>query len=363
MDDISKIKIGATTYSIKDAVARQVIENISSPMNFLGVSTSGITDGGEEQPTIGSEKKTPKVGDVVVYGSAEFVWGPKADSEGNCWYKFGDTTDLGKFAYADTGTASYTPRGNISISDFTPVGEIEVTVGNVGTTTKAVLTGATAAFTGKKVTPTATFVGEELSGAVSITPAGTVTVAEYTPEGDVEVTADEFTPKGTVSVTVDSYTPSGTIAAPAFTGTPVAATTYATYAEETLTLGDISVAGSVAAPVFKGTAATPTASATFSGTAESPTVSASFTGSAKAPTATFAGKAATGTFTGTPAGTITVEEITPSGSVAVTPSTADVIASVTKPTVTAEFTGTAGAVTGTFTGTGATISVTPVSKS
>ena len=197
MADISKIKIGATTYNIKDAVARQVIENISSPMNFLGVSTSEITDGGEEQPTISTEEKTPKVGDVVVYKSAEFVWGPKAGDDGNCWYKFGDTTDLGKFAYADTGTASYTPQGNISINNFTPKGEIEVTVGDVDTTTKAVLTGATAAFTGTKVTPTATFEGEELSGDVSITPEGTVTVAEYTPEGDVEVTADEFTPKGT----------------------------------------------------------------------------------------------------------------------------------------------------------------------
>ena len=225
MADISKIKIGSATYELKDAVARQVIANISSPMNFLGVSSTEITDGGTEQPTIGDEAKTPKVGDVVVYNQAEFVYGPKADDEENCWYQFGDTASLGKFAYADTGTASYTPRGSVTISKFTPSGSVEVTVDDVETSTGAFLTGASAKFTGEASAPTATFSGDAFEGTAEVTPQGNVSVEEITPSGEVTISGGTCTPKGTIN-------------APAFTGQNVSATTYATYSssDESLTL-------------------------------------------------------------------------------------------------------------------------------
>ena len=47
---------------------------LSGAMHFLGTSTTAITDGGNEKPTIGDSQKTPALGDVVLYGNKEFVY-------------------------------------------------------------------------------------------------------------------------------------------------------------------------------------------------------------------------------------------------------------------------------------------------
>ena len=41
---------------------------------FLGVSTTKVTSGGTEKPTINGEAVTPKNGDIVVYGSGQFIF-------------------------------------------------------------------------------------------------------------------------------------------------------------------------------------------------------------------------------------------------------------------------------------------------
>jgi hypothetical protein len=44
-------------------------------MHFKGTTTTAVTDGGTQNPTIGgTEITTKEPGDVVLYGDKEFVW-------------------------------------------------------------------------------------------------------------------------------------------------------------------------------------------------------------------------------------------------------------------------------------------------
>lgn len=57
----------------------------ASIMRYIGRSTTAITDGGTELPTInGQVISTLKLGDVVAYNAKEFVW------IGSCWEELGD---------------------------------------------------------------------------------------------------------------------------------------------------------------------------------------------------------------------------------------------------------------------------------
>lgn len=93
---ISKVKLNGNEYLIKDAEARQMIENLGSPTHFLGVTTSSISDGSALNPVVvGGESKTAIAGDIVVSGSKEFIW------DGAKWVEFGDLSTLGDLAYHD----------------------------------------------------------------------------------------------------------------------------------------------------------------------------------------------------------------------------------------------------------------------
>ena len=79
MADISKITLpNGNTYNIKDAVARQTIEAFAggNAVVFKGVSSTALTDGGNENPTVGGEAQTEKTeGQLYFYGTREFVYG------------------------------------------------------------------------------------------------------------------------------------------------------------------------------------------------------------------------------------------------------------------------------------------------
>lgn len=95
-DLISKLTVGSTTYDIKDAWARQKIEDIGSPMHFIGITTTPLTDGSTTNPiTIDGDSVTAVNGDITVYDSQEFIW------TGSAWQLFGDLSDLGDLAYLD----------------------------------------------------------------------------------------------------------------------------------------------------------------------------------------------------------------------------------------------------------------------
>ena len=117
MADISKITLpSGNTYSFKDQGARDLIEALSSPTSYLGVTTTEITDGSTVSPiTIGDKTVTPKSGDIVAYGNSEFIW---SGTEGK-WREFGSTGSLGDLAFKDSASASYTPAGAVSAPTVT----------------------------------------------------------------------------------------------------------------------------------------------------------------------------------------------------------------------------------------------------
>ena len=67
--------------------AEASISALSNAVQFLGVSSTEITNNGTQKPTIdGSEVSSLEAGDVVFYGNKEFIW------DGAKWIELGDTT-------------------------------------------------------------------------------------------------------------------------------------------------------------------------------------------------------------------------------------------------------------------------------
>lgn len=140
-------------------------------------TTTPLTDGATTNPiTVDGEPVTVKSGDFAIYSKAEFIF------DGTQWDELGDTSGLGDLAYKDSasGTASVsvtgTTDGSVTISptketiysttnkgtlpSFTYDSTTEELTFNAGTlpstTSKSVVTNATATFTGASTTSTGT---------------------------------------------------------------------------------------------------------------------------------------------------------------------------------------------------------------
>ena len=77
MADISKITLpNGNTYNIKDSVARASIEALlgGDAITFGGVTTTALTDGGTEKPTVDNTQVTPVKGQLYFYGTQEYLW-------------------------------------------------------------------------------------------------------------------------------------------------------------------------------------------------------------------------------------------------------------------------------------------------
>ena len=115
---LSKIVKGSDTLWLKDAEARQsiqdILNNISTALHWKGYTTTALTDGATTNPiTIDSKDYTAVAGDVVaVQGSGS---GSSADKEfvfnGTKWQEFGSTGSLKALAFKDSASATYTPAG------------------------------------------------------------------------------------------------------------------------------------------------------------------------------------------------------------------------------------------------------------
>lgn len=137
---LSKIVKGQDTLWLKDAEARQEIEDIKSSitgaMHFIGVSSTAIADGDATGPwTIGGKtyiaSGTPAegqvllvAGDVAIYAPAgktemEFVW------SGTKWQEYGSTGSLKALAFKDNASATYTPAGTNQASAVTFTGQTD----------------------------------------------------------------------------------------------------------------------------------------------------------------------------------------------------------------------------------------------
>ena len=177
MAEISKITLpSGTTYDIKDASARSAIAALTGgdAVVFVGVSSTALTDGGTQTPTVDGDEVTPAAGQLFFYGTEEFIWG--TDSK---WHALGSLDSLGDLAYKDAASGSYTPAGTVSQPTFS----------------------------GSSMTATGTF-----------TPEGGVTVSTKT---TTNKTAD-VSPSGSGTAT---YTPAGSVSAPTISVATAGATT------------------------------------------------------------------------------------------------------------------------------------------
>lgn len=354
MADISKIILpSGAEYDIKDATARQdiagILSDLSGAMHWVGVTTTPLTDGSTTQKvTIDSEDYTAQAGDVVAYGSQEFIWSDVSNS----WRDFGSLGSLKALAFKDSATGTVTATGTVSKPTFTGTKKSGLTVSPASS--------GTATYTPGGTVSQPTFTGTAGSASATYTPAGSVTVkagtnSKYSPAGTV--TQPTFTgTAATLTVSPASsgtatYTPAGSVTKPDITVTPTTTTVNSitavgtlpslttTVANETLTIGfnqgtlptkgsgtTVMTGASAAlnsAPTFSGTGARLTASYTPAGTVSQPT----FSGTEVTLSGTFSGTQATITSSYTPAGTVSqptftgtgkrlvVEDYTPAGTV------------------------------------------------
>lgn len=198
---ISQITLpSGSVYNIKDAQARELISELQKYTKYLGVTTTALADGSTTNPiTVGSKSVTAKNGDIVNYGSKEFIF------NGTAWQEFGDLSGLGALAHKDT-----------------------VTVG-VKYTKATGLTG-THSFSGASMTSTGKYTPE---GGISSNGTGT---KNYTPTGSVSTPTITVTPNTATKYVAASATGGGSVT----TGTPATCTLpslTATVSNENLTLG------------------------------------------------------------------------------------------------------------------------------
>ena len=230
------------TYDIKDAGARELISALQNYTDYLGVTTTELTDGASTNPiTIEGQPVTAVKGNIANYGSKEFIW------NGSAWQEFGDLSGLGALAFKASASGSYTPAGTIS----------------------------------------AEFTGSEVTADIDVVTAGTVTIAtstgtaNYTPAGSVSGTAVELSTSSINAVTSVGELPSATM--PTFTVTG-----------EVLTITDGAFsAGSL-----------PSVASVSVATGVSSVTDGTFTGTGVELVAEFSGASASGTATFTPSGTI-----------------------------------------------------------
>ena len=197
---ISQITLpSGSVYNIKDAQARDMISALQKYTKYLGVTTTALIDGGTDNPvTVGGKSVTAEVGDIVNYGSKEFIF------NGTAWQEFGDLGGLGALAHKDTVTV------------------------DVKYTKATGLTG-NHSFSGASMTSTGKYTPE---GGISSTGTGT---ANYTPTGEVSTPTITVTPDTTSKNVAASATGGGSVE----TGTPATCTLpslTATVSNENLTL-------------------------------------------------------------------------------------------------------------------------------
>ena len=169
MADLSKIVLqDGSEYNLKDAAARAAIAELEAYTDYLGVTTTVLTDGATTNPiTIEGESVTAKKGNIANYGSKEFIF------NGTAWQEFGDLSALGDLAYENTAEGSYTPAGTVT--------DPSVTIGGSATASKPNVT----------VTPTTTAI-DELD---SVGTLASCTMPTYTVDAN-----------GVLTITAGSYT-------------------------------------------------------------------------------------------------------------------------------------------------------------
>lgn len=294
---ISQITLpSGTTYEIKDAWARTQIEALTggSAIVFKGVSSTELTDGGNQNPTVNNEQIAVKAtGQLYFYGSEQFIYG-----DDNKWHALGANNlgTLGDLAYKNNATGSYTPAGSVSQPTFTGA-----SLDSTGSYTPAGTVVTSTASTTNKTAAVST-----ASGTATYTPGGTISA----PTVSVKTAGSTTTIKNPTSVTV---TTAIVAQAPSASSHPANNLTYYDVTGEVLSLyqigyatGDSIITSNVT--VKTGDAAYEASSPAFTGSAVR-----LVTGNIAVPSSfssTFTGTSTTLTVSGTPAGTVSQPSFT-----------------------------------------------------
>ena len=80
----------------KDETARQTIVTLTGYTHYIGMTTTELTDGATTNPVVINGKDiTAKIGDIVIYGSKDFILTSQFPKEPNSlvWQEFGDLSD------------------------------------------------------------------------------------------------------------------------------------------------------------------------------------------------------------------------------------------------------------------------------
>lgn len=129
-------------YTIKDAEARQLIEDIGHAIYWIGVTTSELSDGATTNPIqVNGESVTANLGGLASYDGSEYVW------NGSAWQELGKN-NFGALAFKSSAEATYTPAGSVAITQGTDTTAAIVGVSANGTLPDAYFTvsGETATF-------------------------------------------------------------------------------------------------------------------------------------------------------------------------------------------------------------------------
>lgn len=338
MADISKITLpNGTTYDIKDATAREDIEEIrgaiAGGVTFMGETTTELSDGATTNPiTINGNSVTAIKGYLVVYNSKEFVF------DGTHWVEMGDLSVLGDLAYKDTASGSYTPAGTVSKPTFT---------GSSSNVTITTADNSSGNYQPKGTVSQPTFTGTATTSSGVFTPEGGVTVTTGTTENKTATVSKvsgtaTYTPEGTVSAPTISVSAAGsTTTVNSITDVGTLPTLTTTVANENLTIGFSQ--GTLPTKGANQTVKTGDASYTASQPTFSGTGARLQTGNIAVPktyTASFTGTEGDVSVTGTPTGSVSQPTFT--GTKTQISGTTTAAGSVSQPT---------------FTGTAATIQV------
>lgn len=233
MPDIKKITLpSGTTYDLRDS---RVDSIISQGTRWVGVTTTPISDGSTTSTiVIDGVSHNAEIGDIAGYQEAgkqqeEFIW------SGSVWQEFGSTGSLKALAFKDTASgtvavpATYSFTGtaaNVSVTGTT-AGSVSETKSTV-TVSKA--DSGTATYTPEGNVSAPTISVATAGSTASITPFGSAgslpscTLPTYTVSDEtLTITAGSFSagtlPSGGTAITVKTGDASYTASSPSFSGT------------------------------------------------------------------------------------------------------------------------------------------------
>ena len=156
-------------YTIKDAEARQMIEDLGHALYWMGVTTTVMSDGlTTADVTINGETVTPNIGGLVSYEGSEFVW------NGSAWQELGKN-NFGALAFKSSASGDYTPAGSVAITQGSDTTASVTGIASVGTLPDSYFTvsGETATF----VFDAGTLPTADAAATTVITARGTDTAA------------------------------------------------------------------------------------------------------------------------------------------------------------------------------------------